>query len=47
MMLLGQKKAILVVTWWCWVSIGQSGLIYDVTGSVWSGTGRYMIIMGQ
>ena len=31
MMVLGQLKAVLVGTWWCWVSIGQYGLIYDVT----------------
>ena len=29
-MVLGQQKAVLVGTWWCWVSIGQYRLIYDV-----------------
>ena len=37
----------LVGTWWYLVSIGQWGLIYDNTGSVWSKTGWYMMIMGQ
>ena len=34
MMVLGQYGEVLVGTWWYWVSIGQYGLIYDVTGSV-------------
>ena len=29
-MALGQYGAVLVGTWWYWVSIGQYGLIYDV-----------------
>ena len=28
--MLGQYEAVLVGTWWYWVSIGQHGLIYDV-----------------
>ena len=30
MAVLGQYEAVLVGTWWYWVSIGQYGLIYDV-----------------
>ena len=47
MMILGQYGAVLVGTLWYWVSIWQYGLIYDVTGLVWSGTDWYMIILGQ
>ena len=39
-MVLGQYRAVLVGTWWFWVSKGCYWLIYDGTGSVYVGKGR-------
>ena len=33
LVVVGQYGVELVDTWWCWDSIGQLWLIYDVTGS--------------
>ena len=40
-------RLILVDTWWYWVSIERYWLIYDGTGSVEGGTGRYLVVLGQ
>ena len=40
MVVLGQYRSVLNDTWWCW-------LIYDGTGSVEGGTGRYLVVLGQ
>ena len=40
MMVLGQYRSVLIDTWWYW-------LIYDGTGSVEGGTGRYLVVLGQ
>ena len=47
MMVLGQNKAVLVGTWWNWVSRERHWLIYDGTGSVEGGTGWYLVVLGQ
>ena len=50
-------RAVLVVTWWYWVSIGRYWLILDGTRSVyravlvyswwyWVSIGRYWLILG-
>ena len=46
-MVLGQYGMILVGTWWYWVSIGWSWLIYDSTGSVEGSTVWYFVVLGQ
>ena len=40
MVVLGQYRSVLNDTWWCW-------LIYDGTGSVEGGTGRYLVEFGD
>ena len=40
-------RVVLVDTWWCWVSMGRSWFVLGGTGSVWSGTGWYMMVLGQ
>ena len=40
MMVLGQYRSLLIDTWWYW-------FIYDGTGSVDAGTGRYLVVLGQ
>ena len=42
-----QYRLVLVDTWWYWVSRRQYCLIYDGTGSVEGGTGRYLVVLGQ
>ena len=37
----------LVGTWWYWVSVGRHWLAYGGTGSVWSGTGWYLVVLVQ
>ena len=44
---LGQCKSVLIDTWWYWVNMEQYWLIYDGTGSVEGGTGRYLVVLGQ
>ena len=38
-MVLGQYRAVLVGTWWYWVSIGHCWLVLGGTGSVYGGVG--------
>ena len=47
LMVLGQWKAVLVVSWWYWVSEKWYWLIYDGAVSVQGGTGWYLIVLGQ
>ena len=44
MAVLGQYKALLVGTWWYWVSIGQYGLKYGV---YWVSVKQNCLILGQ
>ena len=46
-MVLGQYKAVLVGTWWYWVSIGRYWLVLDGTGSVEGGIGCYLVVLGH
>ena len=43
----GQYGALLVGTWWYWVSMGRYWLVLGGTGSVEGGTGWYLIVQGQ
>ena len=47
MMVLGQYRAVLVVTWWYSVSVEWYWLIYDGAVSVQGGTGWYLMVLGQ
>ena len=47
MMVLGQYRAVMVDTWWFWVSMEWYWLIYDDTGSVEGGSGWYLVVLGQ
>ena len=47
MMVLGQKKAVLVNTWSYLVSVGRYWLVLGGTGSVKSGAGWFVVVMGQ
>ena len=47
MMVLGQKKALLVGTWWYWVSMERHWLVYDGTRSVEGSTGLPLVVLGQ
>ena len=57
MMLLGQYKVVLDGTWWYWVSRRRYWLVFGGTvsvgggtgdtGSVWSGSGWYLVVLGQ
>ena len=47
MVILGQYRAVLVGTWWFWVSRGGYWLINDGAGSVQGGTGWYLVVLGQ
>ena len=47
LMVLGQWKAVLVGTWWYWVSMERYWLVLDGTGSVEGGTGWYLVVLGQ
>ena len=42
-----QWKAVLVGLWWYWVSARLDWLVFGGTGSVWGGTGWYLVILGQ
>ena len=46
-MVLGQYRAVLVNTWWYWVTMEWYWLIYDGTGSVWGDTCWYLVVLGQ
>ena len=45
MMVLGQYGAVLVGSWWCWVSRRRYWLIFG--GTVWGGFGWYLVVLGQ
>ena len=47
MMALGQYVAILVDTWWYWISREQQQLIHDGTWSLQGGTGWNLVVLGQ
>ena len=47
LVLLGQNRAVLVGTWWYWVSMERYWLIHDGTGSVEGGTGWYLMVLGH
>ena len=47
MMVLGQQKAVLVGSWWYWVSKERYCLVLSGTGSVEGGTGWYLVVLGQ
>ena len=47
LIVLGQYKAVLVVTWWYWVSVEWYWLIYDGAVSVQGGYGWYLMELGQ
>ena len=40
-------KVIPVGTLWYWISVWQYWLVLDGTGSVWGGTGWYLVVLGQ
>ena len=46
MMVLGQYGAVLVVTWWYWVSIGWYWSVLDNIGSKQGGNGCFQKIFG-
>ena len=46
LIVLGQWKAVLVVSWWYWVSEKWYWLIYDGALSVQGGTGWYLMVLG-
>ena len=39
--------AALVVTWWCWVSLGWYWSVLGDTGSIQGGTDCYLVVLGQ
>ena len=47
MIVLGQYRAVLVRTWWYWVSMERNWLIHDGTGSEEGSTGYYLVVLGQ
>ena len=44
---LGQYGAVLVGTWWYWVSMGRYWLVLGGTRSVLGGSGWYLLVLGQ
>ena len=47
-MVLGQYGAVLVDTKWYWAVEGGNGwLVLGGTGSIWGGTGCYLVVLGQ
>ena len=46
-MVLGQYRAVLVNTWWYWVTMEWYWLIYEGIGSVWGDTCWYLVVLGQ
>ena len=46
MVMLGQLRAVLVVTWWYWVNRRWYWLIHDGTRSVWGDTCWYLVVLG-
>ena len=47
LVILGQYRALLVGTWWYWVSRRRCWLILGGAGSVWGNTGWYMPVLVQ
>ena len=47
LVVLAQSGAVMVDTWWYWVSMEWYWLIYDGTGSVEGGSGWYLVVLGQ
>ena len=47
LVVLGQYGAVLVGTWWYWVSRRWYWLVLDCTGSVEGGTGCFLVVLGQ
>ena len=54
LVILGQHGAVLIGTWWYWVSMGRYLLVISGTGSVWGGTGSvwgttvwYLVVLRQ
>ena len=47
LVLLGQYRVVLFGTWWYWVRRRQHWLIHDGTGSVYDGTGWYLVVLGH
>ena len=47
MMALGEYKAVLVGTWWYWVSMGWYWLALGGTGSVEGSSVWYLLVLGQ
>ena len=39
--------AVMVDTWWYWVSMERYWFIYDCTGSVWDDTCWYLVVLDQ
>ena len=46
-MVLGHYWAVMVDTWWYWVSMERYWFIYDCTGSVWDDTCWYLVVLDQ
>ena len=47
LVILGQYRALLVGTWWYWVSRRRCWLIFGGAGSVCGGIGWYRVVLGQ
>ena len=47
LVVLGQKKEVLVSIWGYWVSLGWYRLVLGGTGSVGGGTGWCLLVLGQ
>ena len=47
LVVLGQWKAVLVGTWWNWVTMERNWLIHDGTGSLECSTGWNSVVLGQ
>ena len=43
----GSVRALLVDTWWYWVTMGRYWLVFGGTGSVEGGTGWYLVVLGE
>ena len=46
-MVLDQYKAVMVVTWLYWVSMGRYWLVLGDTGLVLGATSWYFVVLGQ
>ena len=43
----GTGSAVLVGTWWYWVSMGRYWFVIGSTGTVWGVTGWNLVVLGQ